>query len=211
MTDDYDDDDDDGGTHENVYLRAILDGLQCSDEFIAPSGYLDQQFLIGKWPGIEEALTKGLEWSVISYEVIKARKRRRRRGRRRRGRRRRSTIVYRLSFIDDDDDVTEAFPQIIEIGYKALNRTDTSEVSELEGIMTMHSIFERIVKDMSCEVLAQQQKAAWDTAVQEATLTNPFWLSWAQALRKFASVVPKEIIEEARDMKVATFKAEGVA
>ena len=73
--------------------------------------------------------------------------------------------------------------------------------------MTMHSIFERIVRDMSWEVMQAQQKAAWDTAVEQATLTNPFWMSWAQALRKFASVVPKEIIEEARDMKVALFKA----
>ena len=98
---------------------------------------------------------------------------------------------------------------MIDIGYKALNRTDVSEVSELEGLMTMHRSFQQQVAQWSMQGKATNEKAAWDAAMDEALLTNPFWSSWAQALKKFASAVPKELIEEARDMNIALFKARG--
>ena len=86
---------------------------------------------------------------------------------------------------------------------------DVSEVSELEGLMTMHRSFQQQVAQWSMHGKAANEKAAWDAAVDEALLTSPFWSSWAHALKKFASVVPKELIEEARDMKIALFRARG--
>eukprot|EP00959_Pyramimonas_sp_CCMP1952_P174859 3654162-Pyramimonas_sp.AAC.2 len=43
--------------------------MTCSDEFIAPSGYLDEEYMCQKWPTLRDALSRGLEWQVLNYAV----------------------------------------------------------------------------------------------------------------------------------------------
>ncbi|CAK0827957.1 unnamed protein product, partial [Prorocentrum cordatum] len=51
-----------GGTHCNVAIRATSCKMACSDEFIAPSGYLGEEYICQKWPTLRDALNRGLEW-----------------------------------------------------------------------------------------------------------------------------------------------------
>ena len=48
----------------------------------------------------------------------------------------------------------------------------------------MHSAFAR------CMEAQGDEKKAWDIALQESLLTNPFWKQWAGQLRTFANAVP---------------------
>ena len=78
--------------------------------------------LCSKWPGLRVALTRGLERSVISYEVL-----------------------------------AECI-----LGYAALNRAGTSEVTELEGLLTVQSGFHRRV-----DVQLRDENAACQAAADE--------------------------------------------
>ena len=144
-----------------------MDQIPCGDTVVAPSGYLDEDSLCGRWPSLRTALNEGLKYTVIASAAVRA------------------------------------FPEIIEIGVAALNRSDTSEVSELEGLLTLHSSFARHMEAKKAEPVA------WDDALADALQTNPFWASWGRSLRKFAAVTAQEQVEEARDMKAAAFKVRG--
>ena len=61
-----------GGSHSNYYLRCVDARLHVPQKTIAPSGYLDPEFLVSKHPQMESAIKRGLEWNVIASEVVEA-------------------------------------------------------------------------------------------------------------------------------------------
>ena len=54
-----------GSSHCNGFLRAVDAKLAVANEKIAPTGYLDSDFLSNKSPDLAEALQKGLVWNVV--------------------------------------------------------------------------------------------------------------------------------------------------
>ena len=59
-----------GGTHTNVFLRAVLSLLECDNPTLAPSGRLDPEFLGSLSPDLARALSQGLEWTVINPAIF---------------------------------------------------------------------------------------------------------------------------------------------
>ncbi|CAK0805224.1 unnamed protein product, partial [Prorocentrum cordatum] len=94
----------------------------------------------------------------------------------------------------------QRFPDILEIGFKALNNHGTSQVSEMEGLMSMSSAFANMCSN------GLDEKTAWMEAVSESIKTDPFWAGWSMSLVKLCKVVSYEQLSEARGMFQATVK-----
>eukprot|EP00973_Karenia_brevis_P087171 12085831-Karenia_brevis.AAC.1 len=103
--------------------------------------------------------------------------------------------------------VLECWPKVIDICQKALNTKGSSEMTEMEGLLTIHSAASSI--KVSQPTLSD--KEIWELASRQAVQAEPFWIGWAPSLAKFASVVTLEQLKEAADMKAACVKTpEGV-
>ena len=155
-----------GGSHRNVFLRSVIAELQCSQTLLAPSGVLDAEYLVRKCPQLEVALQNGLEWNVISAEVVRA------------------------------------FPDLIPLAQKALNTRGTTDISEMEGLMTQYGVFEACIRN------GDDRATAIATAVAESVKAEPFWSSWAKSLGKFTEKCTKEQLQELCEMRAAAFKAQ---
>ena len=59
-----------GAGHGNGFLRLVLDNAPCTIKAIAPSGFLDSEFLCNRHPGLKLALEKGIRWRMIHYAVF---------------------------------------------------------------------------------------------------------------------------------------------
>eukprot|EP00959_Pyramimonas_sp_CCMP1952_P069159 1443561-Pyramimonas_sp.AAC.1 len=85
------------------------------------------------------------------------------------------------------------WPSLLDLFQRATNVRGISEISELEGLLQMRSLYEIAVSNcMSTEV-------AWKHAVAESVKTEPFWGAWAGSLQKFCSKTTLDQLTEARD------------
>ena len=98
-------------------------------------------------------------------------------------------------------EVAKRWPSYISLGSNALNTRGTSEVSELEGMMTMQQTYKHPI-----EVLKHSPLVAGEIAVAEAIRSQPFWRGWASALLQLAMCVTPEQLKEAAQCKAAVVK-----
>ncbi len=93
------------------------------------------------------------------------------------------------------------YPKVVSIGQAALNHKSTLEISEMEGLLTMH----RYAKH---QIAAGKKEAqSWEAARILGTKQQPFWGTWSPALVSFASKFGTEALEEARDVRNLLVKA----
>ena len=98
-------------------------------------------------------------------------------------------------------EVAKRWPSYISLGSNALNTRGTSEVSELEGMITMQQTYKHAI-----EVLKHSPSVAGEIAVAEAIRSQPFWRGWASALLHLAMCVTPEQLKEAAQCKAAVVK-----
>jgi hypothetical protein len=103
-------------------------------------------------------------------------------------------------------EVEHRFPWIIKIGQTALNLRGVSDVSELEGMLTMVDAYHAFVK------ASHKENDAWDKALETAADAQAFWMSWAPAVLQLCQAVTSDQLREAIDMKRLLVKVpDGVA
>ena len=154
-----------GGSHGQGFLRAVVAGLPCDDKRLAPTGFLDKNYLVEVQPGLRQAL-KGLPFKVLSARLV------------------------------------AKFPDIVNIGSKALNTKGTTCITELEGMLTMHSCFQAAKK--TCKEMTDDD--AWERAQCEASRAEPFWAGWASSLKGAAMGVSMDQLREAISMQAIGIK-----
>ena len=140
-----------GSGHGNAFLRAVLAGSPCTYKQIAPSGFLDKEFLSKNHQGLAEAL-KGLKWKVIHYKVVRR------------------------------------WPQIAEVGQSVLNRKHQMEISEIEGMLTIHN--------RANAFTMEGKPIDWSACEHEAVSSNPAWKDWSSALIKLCKVMDRAAVQE---------------
>lgn len=156
-----------GGTHGTFFLQGVLSGAKFEHEQVAPSGFLDETYIRCHFPGVGEALDRGLDFNVLNMDLV------------------------------------NTYPKILSIGQAALNHHATLAVSEMEGIIGMHSTAKRLME------AGTKEGVALETARQLSVKQEPFWSEWSAPLMKFASRFSSEQLEEARDIRNLMFKASG--
>lgn len=107
-----------------------------------------------------------------------------------------SGLVWNVLSIE----LVRKFPEIMTIGAAALNVRGTQDVSEMEGLCTIHSYLKIY------EAAGMKPEDALNKAVEEAIRTEPFWAPWARSLGKFCQVTPAELVIEAKAMKASVVK-----
>ena len=59
-----------GAGHSNGFLRLAMSRAPCTIKALAPSGFLDTEFLCSRQPGLKMAIDKGIRWRLIHYAVF---------------------------------------------------------------------------------------------------------------------------------------------
>ena len=90
--------------------------------------------------------------------------------------------------------LAKRWPMIPVIGQKALNYRGHSEITEIEGLVTMGETAERNSKLVTGKHDTQK---LWQDAVKESVAAKPFWLQWAFDMGEFAKSVGADQIKEA--------------
>jgi hypothetical protein len=96
--------------------------------------------------------------------------------------------------------VVERWPDIVRIGQKALNHRGTSEVSEIEGLLTIYEGY------MVAKMSGMSEDDAWLASLTEAQRCDPFWASWGHSLLALCKSVSQEQVAEVSDMKKVLVK-----
>ncbi len=102
--------------------------------------------------------------------------------------------------------VAKRWPDIVRIGQKALNNRGTSEVSEIEGLLTIYEGYNVAVSN------GKDEHEAWEASLVEAQRSDPFWSTWGKSLLSVCKTVSSEQVSEISEMKKVVAKTpEGAA
>ena len=147
-----------GGTHANVWLRAVAAKLPCADPEVGFRGMLHGEVLCGDHE-FQEAFKNGLTWRVLNPVVVRS------------------------------------FPEVLEIGAKALNVRGHQETSELEGLLALSAAFAAAKR---CDL---PDDLSWNYAQEEALKAEPFWSDWVNPMRMLCEKLSASQFQEVSAMR----------